>query len=96
MPYPMKRKIPRGDPEDKMERPKKVNINATLHFVVDTKEKLQHIHNAANELEKAGITFDTGGDSEGDVHKEDWELDFSLQGGATLIMYYDKVFKKGN
>lgn len=50
----------------------------TINFEV-SQDKIQHIYNAANELGKAGITFDTGGTPTNPV-SYDWEFDWSLKG----------------
>ncbi|MHC4121989.1 MAG: hypothetical protein ACYSSI_00315 [Planctomycetota bacterium] len=50
----------------------------TVSFEVP-KNKMQHIYNAATELAKAGITFDTGGTCTDPV-SYDWEFDGSLKG----------------
>jgi len=55
-----------------------------LHFSVP-KEKMKHIFNARDELLKAGIYFDTGGCNDGESIHYDWELDWSLRGGARVF-----------
>lgn len=54
---------------------------ATLTFREPTKEQLEHIYKAENELAKAGVYFDVGKSFEDDkVLSRDWELDWSLRG----------------
>jgi hypothetical protein len=67
---------------------------ATLRFTSLTKEKLQHIFKAENELSKAGVTFDTGSDIEdGRKISREWELDWSLSGAELVIREDDGVAK---
>ena len=51
-----------------------------INFVVP-RDKLQHIYNAAEELSKAGVTFDTGGTCSDPV-SYDWKFDWSLKGAT--------------
>lgn len=54
---------------------------AKLIFVNPTKEQLEHIYKAEDELAEAGVTFDVGKSlSDGVVLSRDWELDWSLKG----------------
>lgn len=55
------------------------------------KEKMKHIFKARDELAKAGVSFDTGGCSEGEITSYDWEFDWSLKGNVEV---YFKRFKK--
>ncbi len=54
---------------------------ARLIFPNPTKEQLEHIDKAEDELAKAGVTFDVGKDFDDErILARDWELDWSLQG----------------
>ena len=66
----------------------------TVHFDVP-KNKGKHIFNARDELAKAGIRFDTGGSSDGKRLKYDWELDWSLKGGAEVKFKRYKTWRTG-
>lgn len=60
---------------------------AEVRLVFDnpTEEQLKHIHNAEDELEEAGVTFDTGIDcDDGKILSRDWELDWSLKGARIV------------
>jgi len=60
-------------------------VEARLIFDKPTDEQLKHIYNAEAELTKAGITFDSGSDIDGEkITSRDWELDWSLK-GARLV-----------
>jgi hypothetical protein len=50
----------------------------TLQFKLDSDEKLAHILQAEDELNQAGIHFDTGFDFESDTRE--WRIDWSLKG----------------
>lgn len=52
------------------------------------KNKIKHIYKAMDELNKVGVTFDTGGTLSDPVNY-DWELDWSLKGAKV----YFKRFK---
>jgi hypothetical protein len=55
-----------------------------LVMPVTSEEQLAHIHKAEEELTKAGVTFDSSSDCEGDkILAREWQLDWSLK-GATL------------
>lgn len=58
------------------------------------KEKIQHVYNARDELAKAGISFDTGGYSDGDLTTYDWEFDWSLKGGVEVFLEGIKMNNK--
>ena len=55
----------------------------SIHFKVP-KNKAKHIFNARDELNKAGITFDTGGYINGKFLEYDWEFDWSLRGSVQV------------
>jgi len=56
-----------------------------------TKDKMEHIYNAINELGKVGISFDTGGTLTDPVNY-DWEFDWSLKGPIKVLF---KRFNEG-
>lgn len=53
----------------------------TIRFPNLSQEQRNHLYKASGELEKAGITFDTGVGCEGN----DWEFDWSLKGAVVLF-----------
>ena len=53
----------------------------TIRFPNLSDDQRKHLYKASNELEKAGITFDTGVGGEGN----DWEFDWSLSGANVLF-----------
>jgi len=57
---------------------------ARLIFEHPTKEQMEHIYKAEEELAKANITFDSGSNFDGDgkIISRDWELDWSLKGAV--------------
>jgi len=59
---------------------------ARLVFEKPTEEQLEHIFKAEQELQKAGVTFDTGCmlDDDGTILNRDWELDWSLTGAKIV------------
>ena len=58
---------------------------ARLIFREPTREQLEHIYRAEDELAKAGVSFDVGKDFEDDkVLSRDWELDWSLKGAEIV------------
>jgi len=52
-----------------------------IQFPITSKEQLEHLFNAGDELRKAGVTFDTGAG----CGKRDWEFDWSLRGAKVLF-----------
>jgi len=53
----------------------------TIRFPSLSDEQRKHLYKASNELEKAGVTFDTGVGCEGN----DWEFDWSLKGAQVIL-----------
>ena len=58
---------------------KKVDVLIRFPNLTDAKRK--HLYKAAKELNKAGITFDTGANCEGN----DWKFDWSLKGAEVFL-----------
>lgn len=52
--------------------------NPSLNIPIHSKEQLQHVYNAQDELGKAGVTFDTSYAIEEEIRE--WQLDWSLKG----------------
>ena len=58
---------------------------AKLIFKEPTKEQLEHIYKAEEELSRAGVSFDVGKSFDEDkVLTRDWELDWSLKGAEIM------------
>ena len=56
-----------------------------LVFDSPTEEQLKHIFNAQKELNKAGVSFDSGCDvDDGRILSRVWELDWSLKGAKIV------------
>lgn len=55
-----------------------------IKFLIPT-EKVKYIFKARDKLAKAGITFDTGGYSDGKITELDWEFDWSLKGAEVYF-----------
>ncbi len=53
----------------------------TIRFPNLSDGQREHLYKASGELDKAGITFDTGVGCEGN----DWEFDWSLRGAEVLF-----------
>jgi hypothetical protein len=62
----------------------------TLKFKVTSKEQLDHVFRAEDELHKAGVEFDTGYDTREAVRE--WALDWSLKGAE--LVHEGKVISK--
>ena len=81
-----------------MKKYKETLVEATLIIPVrgDLMEQMEHIHRAELELEKAGVTFDSGHlfwkDKKGKtkVKYHDWELDWSLKGAKLVFSRFKK------
>lgn len=78
--------------------------NPTLRIPIKSSEQLQHIHNAQRELNRAGVSFDTGTHLVKPVEKH-WELDWSLKGARLknplrcnppLVIEVKEVTKRGD
>ena len=54
-----------------------------IQFKNKTKEQLEHLFKAEEELRKAGVSFDTGYDM--GAGARDWEFDWSLKGAEVLF-----------
>lgn len=52
-------------------------------FLNPSKDQLEHIYKARNELGKAGITFDSNYNVEDNIYN--WEFDWSLKGAKTEV-----------
>ena len=59
-----------------------------IRFPSLSENQRKHLYKASYELEKAGITFDTGVGCDGN----DWEFDWSLKGASVFF----KRFKNEN
>ena len=60
--------------------------NVRLVFDNPTPEQLKHIFKAQEELDKAGVSFDSGCDvDDGKIISRDWELDWSLKGARIVV-----------
>ncbi len=53
----------------------------TIRFPGLSDDQKKPLYKASNELEKAGVTFDTGVSCEGN----DWEFDWSLKGAEVIL-----------
>ena len=53
----------------------------TIRFPNLSEEQRKHLYKASSELEKAGVTFDTGQDEMGN----DWEFDWNLKGAEVVV-----------
>lgn len=52
-----------------------------IQIPITSKEQLEHLFKAGEELNKAGVTFDTGCG----CGMRDWEFDWSLKGAKVLF-----------
>ena len=59
----------------------------TIRFPDLSDEQRGHLYKASGELEKAGVTFDTGVGGEGN----DWEFDWSLKGAEVLFRKFRDI-----
>ena len=70
-------------------------VEATLVIPAkgDVREQIEHVHNAELELEKAGVTFDSGHlmDKKKWIKQHDWELDYSLKGAKLVFRRFKRV-----
>ena len=84
-----------------MAKEKETLVDAVLKISAkadrDVMKQIEHIHNAELELEKAGITFDSGHNlSKGKITEHDWELDWSLKGAKLVFKRFKKKKHKSN
>ena len=56
-------------------------VEVLIQFPITSKEQLEHLFKAGEELAKAGVTFDTGVGG----GMRDWEFDWSLKGAKVLF-----------
>ena len=69
--------VPAG-PERKLTI-KSVKFNPTLVMPIKSSKQMKHLYDAQSQLQKAGVTFDTG--TQVKPMERHWELDWSLEGG---------------
>lgn len=56
-------------------------VEVLIQFPNPTEEQMKHLFNAQKELNKAGVSFDTGSGCDG----RDWEFDWSLKGARVIF-----------